>query len=65
MDEYVDRGRRRELEEGAYDRAIREKIAVEIAGFNVEDVDKDSDVGEDMSLLLGEIVFHKGILATS
>lgn len=33
-----------------------------VLGFNVEDVDEDVDVGEDVGVLLGKVVFYKGFL---
>ena len=48
--------------EGSDDGAIGQEVTIEIAGFDVEDVDEDTNVGEDMLTLLGEVVFHESIL---
>jgi hypothetical protein len=52
-----------ELGEGAYNGTVRKEVAVEVSGFDVEDIDEDADVGEYMLALLGEVVFHESILS--
>jgi len=63
VDKYVDAGGRRELSEGSNDGAVCEEIAVEVSGLDIEDIDEYSNIGEDVLSLLGEVVFHEGILS--
>lgn len=51
-----------ELEEGGEDGDVSGQIVVDVVGFDVEDVDEDVDVGEDVDVLLGEVVFYEGFL---
>ena len=37
--------------------------AIEGAGFDVEDVDEDTDGGEDVGFLRGEVGFCEGVLS--
>jgi hypothetical protein len=62
MNKDVDACGWRELAKGTDDRAVGEKIAVKVSGFDIEDVDEDTDVGEDVLALLREVILHKGIL---
>jgi hypothetical protein len=41
---------------------VGDKVTVEVAGFDIEDVDKDTNIGEDMLSLLREVIFHECIL---
>ena len=50
------------LIEGSDDGSIGEKVPIEISGFDVENVDEDSDVREDVLPLLCEVVLHECIL---
>ena len=50
------------MAEGGYDRAVSEKVAFEVSGLDIEDINEDSDIREDMLALLGEVVFHESIL---
>lgn len=43
-------------------RRVRDQVALELARLDVEDVDEHLDVLEDVVALLGEIVFHEGVL---
>ena len=65
VDEDVDLGGRGVLEEGGEDGHVGGKVALDVAGLDIEDVDEDADVGEDVDALLCEVVFHKGLLATA
>jgi len=39
------------------------KIAFEVSRLDVENVDQDTNVGEDMLALLREVVLHEGVLS--
>jgi len=58
----VDAGCRGELGECGYDGAVGEEVSVEVSRFNVEHVDKNTDVRKDMLSLLREVIFHERIL---
>lgn len=63
VDEYVDARGGRELTKGSDDRAVGEEIALEVSRLDVEDVNQDTNVGENMLALLREVVLHEGILS--
>lgn len=65
VDEDVDLGGGRVLGEGGENGDVGGHVAVDVAGFDVEDVDQDADVGEDVDSLLREVVFHESLLATT
>jgi hypothetical protein len=52
-----------ELTEGGYDGAVCKKVAIEVSGFDIKYVYENTDIGEDVLALLGEVVFHESILA--
>ena len=51
------------MRESSYDGSIGEEVAIKVARFNIEDINENSNVGENMGSLLREIVFHEGILS--
>lgn len=51
------------MAEGSDDGAVCKEIAIEVSRFDVKDIDEDTDVGEDMLALLGEVIFHESILS--
>lgn len=53
------------LQQGGEDGDVGGQVAVDVARLDVEDVDDHADVGEDVDALLGEIVFHKSLLAAA
>jgi len=61
--EDVDARGGRELTKGSDDGAVCKEVAVEVSGLDIEDIDEDTNVGEHMLSLLGEVVFHEGILS--
>jgi hypothetical protein len=63
MNEYVNTGGGRKLAECSDDRSVCKEVAVEVSGFDIEDIYEHTDVGEDMLALLREVVFHESILS--
>lgn len=51
--------------EGFDDGVVGLEVAVDVARFDVEDIDEDCDVGEDVGALVGEVGFHEGVLPRS
>jgi hypothetical protein len=62
VDEDKDGGAWTVLGEGADDGAVGDYVCGEFAGLDVEDEDEDGDRGEDVSALVGEVVFDEAIL---
>jgi hypothetical protein len=52
-----------ELAEGCDYGTVGEEVSVEIAGFDIEDVNENTDIREDMLPLLRKIIFHECILS--
>lgn len=63
VNEAEDNSRRTELLKSFDDFAISNQIAFEFAGFNVKDVDKNSDFGEDVLALGGKVALIESILS--
>ena len=62
VDQDENGGTRRELLESTKDALVGGKVALNIAGLNVEDVDENPNIGEDVDSLLREVVLHEGFL---
>ena len=64
MDQAEDFGARGEGFEGFEDGREGLEVALfELAGFDVEDVDEDTDFGENVGLLGGQVIFSERILS--
>lgn len=52
MHENIDVRRGRKLRECVYNGSVGQEVPIEISGLDIEDIDKDRDVGEHMLSLL-------------
>jgi len=65
VDEDKDLGFARVLNQSADDVDIGGHVSLNVSTLYVEDIDEHANVAEDVSSLLGEVVLHKGLLATT